>query len=76
MPSPPKRNEEKAESRRILGRVSRDTDLAAHSAQRHVHRDEPDPIEQLGIRIGKAISLFVTIAIIAWGVLWLIRNSS
>ena len=28
MPSPPKRNEEKAEARRILSRVSGDTDLA------------------------------------------------
>jgi hypothetical protein len=68
-----KDTEHKQESRRILARVAGEAELGS-AALDHDTRDTPDPIEKLGIRIGRLLAMAITIAVIAWVVIYLIRN--
>jgi len=73
------------ESRRILDRIAREADSSAmpqgsRTAQRvHDHltaadTDPADPIEYWGTRIGRAIGLVVTIGLIVWLVIFVVRG--
>ncbi len=73
------------ESRRILDRIARDADsspspLVSRTAKRtrdHLtasDADPADPIEYWGTRIGRAIGLIVTVGVIVWLVIFLVRG--
>ena len=74
-----------AESRRILERVSHESDpssaslpaRAANRAQEHfaaADADRSDPIELWGTRIGRTIGLVVTIGLIIWLAFFVLRG--
>lgn len=73
------------ESRRILDRVAREADSGASPlvsrTTRRVHdhltaadADPADRIEYWGTRIGRAIGLVVTIGLIVWLVIFVVRG--
>lgn len=73
------------ESRRILDRVAREADSSAmpvvsRTAQRardHLtaaDANQSDTIEYWGTRIGRAIGLIVTIGLVVWLVIFLVRG--
>jgi len=72
------------ESRRILDRVSRESDpsqsLLARGADRmkdHMSAadaDQNDPIDVVGTRIGRIIAVTALIAFVIWGALYLARG--
>ena len=73
------------ESRRILDRIAREADssappLVSRTAKRtrdHLtaaDADPADPIEYWGTRIGRVIGLVVTIGLIVWLVIFLVRG--
>lgn len=73
------------ESRRILDRIAREADsstppLVSRTAQRtrdHLtaaDADSADPVEYWGTRIGRAIGLVVTIGLIVWLVIFVVRG--
>lgn len=71
------------ESRRILGRIAQESDPGtvtarlANRARNHMAAadvDASDRIEQLGTRIGRAMALLITIAVLAWAVYFLIQG--
>jgi hypothetical protein len=73
-----------AESRRILDRISRETEGGAGMLSRGVHRardhlaakdaDKGDWAEYWGTRIGRLLGLALTIGLLAWLVLFLMRG--
>lgn len=83
MPEPGPKNEDEAESKRILDRVSIESDVhggamfqrsrerARNKAQRSGKRDE-DWIEQTGTRIARYLSVVLLVAIVVWfaSVIW------
>ncbi|MBZ9675452.1 hypothetical protein [Mesorhizobium sp. ES1-1] len=80
------RQDSERESRRILNRVARETDPAGNSfvARRakgmgdHVAAadvDPDDPIEVWGTRIGRTLGLLLTLGLMGWLVLYVIRGS-
>lgn len=54
--------ERRNESRRILDRVAREADASGHGAQ----GQDDDRIEYWGTRIGRALGLAITVALMAW----------
>ena len=73
------------ESRRILDRTAREADsraspLVSRTAKRtrdHLtaaDADPADPIEDWGTRIGRAIGLLVTIGLVVWLIIFLVRG--
>lgn len=80
-----KESDRDIESRRILDRVAREADssaspLVSRTARRtkdHLmaaDADPADPIEYWGTRIGRAIGLVVTIGLIVWLVIFVVRG--
>ena len=80
-----KDSERKAESRRILERVSQEAesggrsvvDRAARRARDHVTAtdvDQDDWAEYWGTRIGRTLGAFVLVGLIVWLVLYLARG--
>ena len=65
--------EQKAESRRILARVAGEAELGGAVLDHGTH-DTSDPIEKLGIRIGRLLAIAITVAVIGWVVIYIIRN--
>jgi hypothetical protein len=79
-------SERKAESRRILERVSREAesgghtviDRAARRARDHVTAadvDRDDWVEYWGTRIGRILGLLLLVGLIVWLVIYLARNA-
>ncbi|MFI0845103.1 hypothetical protein [Mesorhizobium sp. IMUNJ 23232] len=68
-----KDTEHKEESIRILARVAGEAEPGG-AALDHETRDASDPIEKLGIRIGRLLAMAITIAVIAWVVVYFMRN--
>lgn len=77
--------ERRAESRRILERVSREAESGGHSAIDRAARrardhvtaadvDRDDWIEHWGTRIGRALGLVLLAGLIAWLVLYLVQG--
>ena len=75
----------KRESQRILDRVGREAEsggfsIVSHTAKRtHDHlaaadADQSDAMEYWGTRIGRAIGLAVTIGLIVWLVIFVVRG--
>lgn len=61
--------ERKAESQRILDRIAKESHLgnARTTAERKaVEAASDDPIEQLGIKIGRTLGLIITVLIVGW----------
>ena len=80
------RQDSERESRRILERIARETDPAGNSfvarstkgMRDHVtaaDADHADPIEVWGTRIGRTIGLLLTLGLMVWLVLYVIRGS-
>jgi hypothetical protein len=80
------RHDSESESRRILERVARETDPSGTSfvarttkgVRDHVSAadaDRDDPIEVWGTRIGRTIGLLLTLGLMVWLVLYVIRGS-
>ncbi|WP_442581776.1 hypothetical protein ACSBOB_07300 [Mesorhizobium sp. ASY16-5R] len=59
------------ESRRILARVSGEAEPGG--ASHRVAGETADPIEKLGTRIARTLSIAITIAVIAWVVIYFLR---
>ena len=79
-------SERKAESRRILERVSREAESGGHSAidraakraRDHVTAvdvDRDDWVEYWGTRIGRMLGLLLLAGLIAWLVIYLARSA-
>lgn len=73
------------ESRRILDRIAREADTSApplvsstaRRARDHLAAADADPADQIeywGTRIGRAIGLVVTIGLIVWLVIFVVRG--
>ena len=80
------RQDSERESRRILERIARETDPAGNSfvarstkgMRDHVtaaDADRADPIELWGTRIGRTLGLLLTLGLMVWLVLYVIRGS-
>ncbi|UVK42403.1 hypothetical protein BPNPMPFG_004077 [Mesorhizobium sp. AR07] len=80
------RHDSDSESRRILERIARETDPAGNSfvarsakgVRDHVtaaDADRADPIEIWGTRIGRTLGLLLTLGLMVWLVLYIIRGS-
>jgi len=80
------RQDSDRESRRILERVAQETDPAGTSfvarttkgVRDHVgaaDADRTDPIEVWGTRIGRTLGLLLTLGLMVWLVLYVIRGS-
>lgn len=84
--APDKGRDDELEARRILDRVARETEAGGSSAATHGARgcdhpavgntdaDADDKIEQLGTRIGRILGLALTIGIVLWLILYLVRG--
>jgi hypothetical protein len=79
-------SERKAESRRILERVSREAESGGHSAIDRAARrardhvtaadvDRDDWVEYWGTRIGRILGLLLLVGLIVWLVIYLARNA-
>ena len=79
------RQDNDSESRRIIERVSRETDpggssfiaRTAKGARDHVaaaDTDQSDPIEYWGTRIGRALGLLIAIGLLIWLVLFVTQS--
>ena len=60
------------ESRRILARVSGEAE-AGGAAIGGGADDPADPVEKMGMRIARVLSMAITVAVIAWGIVYLMR---
>jgi hypothetical protein len=79
-------SERRAESRRILERVSREAESGGHSAIDRAARrardhvtaadvDRDDWVEYWGTRIGRILGLLLLVGLIVWLVIYLARNA-
>lgn len=68
-----KDTEHKEESRRILARVAGEAEPGGAALDHQTH-DVPDPVEKLGIRIGRLLAMAITVAVIVWVVVYFMRN--
>lgn len=76
------RDDEKAESRRIIERVERETDGGASLVgrtsdrlQKHLSADGvDDPIEKMGTRIGRILGFLITTAIVGWLIVYIVQG--
>jgi hypothetical protein len=62
------------ESRRILARVSGEAEPGG-AAPHRIAGETPDPIEKLGTRIARALSIAITVAVIVWVVIYFLRSA-
>ncbi|MDQ6432593.1 hypothetical protein RB623_00830 [Mesorhizobium sp. LHD-90] len=60
------------ESRRILARVSGEAEPGSASIGRGAD-DPADPVEKMGMRIARVLSMAITVAVIAWCVVYIMR---
>ncbi|MEQ1953741.1 hypothetical protein [Mesorhizobium sp. CN2-181] len=61
------------ESRRILARVAGEAEPDGATTGRGAD-DRPDPVERLGIRIGRLLSVAITVAVMVWVVVYIMWN--